>query len=41
MNVEYTCIAMDTKIILGESYDKIICEYVDLLRNLKSIQNQL
>lgn len=37
MNVGYTCIAINPKIILGESYDKVICEYVDLLRNSKSI----
>lgn len=33
MNVGYTCIAIDPKVVMDEKYDEAIREYVDTLRN--------
>lgn len=40
MNVGFTFIAIDPKIVFGEKYDDIITEYVNALRNSKTIPDQ-
>ena len=40
MNVGYTCIAIDPKVVMGEEYNQAICEYVNLLRSSKSVEGK-